>query len=138
METKTKKGRGSNPNSKKNLKPIQKGQVLNPLGGKAHDPVMKALKSMSKEVLKEIIDITFFGTMEQLEAMTKEPKLSPIEAGVARAIFNGVSKGDWHIIEQLLARTIGKVPDKTDITSNGQTVGSAFVLEIVDDGIKRE
>lgn len=135
MKEEKKRGRGSSPNSRKNLKPVEKGEVRNPEGSRAHDPYRRELKKFTSTYLTEVIDAAVMGNLEALQAIVKNPKSPAIQVGVARVLYNGIRDGDWDIIEKILARIIGKVPDKIDHTTGGQPMQKIIKLEFVDDGL---
>lgn len=117
METKTKYKRGKNPNSLKNLKAIQPGQVLNPLGGGAHDQIKQSMKRFTNKYLIEVIDMAVMGNIKGLESIVKNPDSPAIQVGVAKCLFTAITKGDWQTLESIIVRIVGKVPDKMEVLS---------------------
>jgi len=91
-----------------------KGQIANPLGAGAHDKVKAALKRITNEEFKDVIDATLKGNVDQLKEIAEDPESSALKVGVARAIFNAVKKGDWPVLESIISRIVGKVPDKIE------------------------
>lgn len=128
MEQDEKKSRqGRAPNSLKNLKPIRKGEVRNPHGARAHDPVKKELKRFTNKYLIEIIEMAVMGNLAGLKAVVDNPDSPAIQVGVAKSLFNAISEGDWSTLESIVSRIIGKVPDKVDFTGTMKSLQIEFV-----------
>lgn len=115
-----KKGNYRRPTEKalKNLKHIKKGQVLNPRGAQAHNPAMRALKKLTIDTYREVIEIAMTGNIARLTELIDDPKTSAVQVGVARCFRKAVTEGDWNLIEQIAARIVGKLPDKFEIAGN--------------------
>jgi hypothetical protein len=123
-EKKAKTGRGLHPNSKKNLKPIEKGEVRNPLGGRAHDPHLKVLRSFTNEYMKEILELAVMNNIEGLKAIITNQDSPAIQVGIARALVEAIRHGDWTTLEKIVERLIGKVPDRLQVQAQVQTENS--------------
>lgn len=122
---------GRHPNTLANLKPIQPGQVLNPAGAGAQDPVTRELKKFTSQYLSEMIELAVLGDLSELKKVAEDPKTPAIQVGIAKVLHKGISEGNWNVIEQLLARTIGKVPDKFDHTSGGKPIEGGIAVSFV-------
>ncbi len=133
METNTKYKRGKNPNSMKNLKPIKKGSVLNPIGANAHDPIKKAIKKFTNQYLIEVINMAVMGNLKGLQDVVKNPDSPAIQVGVAKCLFTAISKGDWDTLESIIVRIIGKVPDKIEHSGSVDTAPQ-IVITLPDNG----
>lgn len=128
---KVKYRKGRHPNTLKNLKPAKPGEVRNPKGI-GQPPHLRALRKFTHDYLMDIIDVALTGNVEQLKEIAEDPKTPAIQVGVARVLYNAIKDGDWTRIEHILVRILGKVPEKIDTTSNGQTVGNTpFVVTFV-------
>lgn len=90
---------------------FKKGQSGNPQGARLHNPHLKALKRITNEAYKSIIEVVMTGTIEDLKAIADNPKSSAVEVGIARAFFNAVKNGDYSVIDKISERIIGKVKD---------------------------
>lgn len=126
-------GKGKSPNSLKNLKPIKKGQIMNPEGARSHDPVKKEIKKFTSKYMTEIIELAVMGNLEGLAKVVKDPNAPAIQVGVAKALHKAISNGDWGTLNDIVARIIGKVPDKVHI---GGEDGGNLVVEFVKSGNK--
>ncbi len=100
------------------LRPYKKGQSGNPLGGKLHDPAMKAIKRLTKNELIEIGNFVIKGDVAALKALRKDDKTSVIKAMVASVALKAIAKGDQGAFEALMIRLIGKVKDEIEHTGS--------------------
>ncbi len=89
-------GRGSHPNSRKNLKPFPKGVNGNP------NPVGYSVSHRLKKMLQELSDFI---------PPNANPNDKVYRDQIARAILIKSAQGDVSMIHELLDRTEGKVPD---------------------------
>ena len=136
MDEKKGYAKGKHPNSLKHLKPVKKGEVRNPNGARAHDPVSKEMRRLTAEYLREVIEAATLGNLAELKRIAEDPDTPAIQVGVAKVLFNGIRDGNWDIVEKLLARAIGKVPDKIDHTTDGKPINQSIAIQFVDDGTK--
>lgn len=120
-------GKGNNPNSRKNLKPIKKGQVLNPAGRGAENPYIRELRKFTNEYLKEVIEQAVMGNLAGLKAIVEDPNAPAIQVGVAKCMFEAISKGDWNTFERIFERIIGKVPIKVEAEGLAKGIEVMFV-----------
>lgn len=128
-EEKKKKGigRGNSPNSIKNLRPISKGEIRNPQGGRAHDPIKKELKKFTSQYLTEIIEMAVMGNLAGLKTIVENPNSPAIQVGVAKALFNAISSGDWGTLESIVSRVVGKTPDNLNVNALMKNITIEFV-----------
>jgi hypothetical protein len=110
-------GRGKNPNSLKNLKPCPKGKVLNPHGGRAHS----AIRRLTNEYFKEIIEAALLGNIEGLAVIINDPASPALKVGVAKSLHTAIKNGNWLILESIIARLLGKLPDKLEVSGAMRT-----------------
>lgn len=92
---------------------------LNPDGRPELTEVEKEQQRVRKEALKEYVS-TYRETLQELLAL------------VPSALKDRVEKGDIAAIKELHERTLGKVEQKTDITSNGETL-TPLLVKFLDD-----
>jgi len=93
------------------------GQSGNPEGGRRHNPAIKALKKITLEVYREIIELVLTENISELERIENDPQTPAIQVGAARAFRLGIQRGDWNLIEQFAARLVGKIPDELNVRS---------------------
>lgn len=140
MSTKKISGKGRNPNSIKNLKPIRKGEVRNPHGARAHDPVKKALKRLANDEFLDIVNAALTGGVRDLLKIAKDPSSPAIKVGVATALAKAIKNGDWKTLEGIVERLIGKVPVRVDHTTDGEKLpsGQQVILYLPKNGKTKE
>lgn len=107
------------PNSLKNLRePIQKGEILNPEGARAHNPYLKMLKKLTIEAYKEIIESCASGNIQGLRDIISDPESSVLQVGIAQAFLNSAIKGDWPVFDSITSKVTGKAPEKLEISGS--------------------
>lgn len=120
-ETKTYKGKGkgTNPNSLKNLRPFGPGETGNPLGGQMHDPEMRAVKKLTKKEFADMATLVITGTIDELKAVVIDKKSTVLKVIYARIAIKIIERGDANAFEMtFLNRLIGKVRDELKIESD--------------------
>jgi hypothetical protein len=119
------KGRGSSPNSRANLKPAWgKGESGNPAGP---EPGYKQRGTILREIVDLIADFQ--------NPITKENEKMPVERRMEFAIVGKAMKGDVQAYREIKDTLYGKVADKSEITgADGGPVDHKFVVEVVNDG----
>lgn len=111
----------ANPNPPKTFQ-FKKGQSGNPLGGKLHNPELRAIKRLSRAEVAEIGTLIVSKNVTKLQAIVKDSlknpdsKHSALKAWMARIAIRGMAKGDAHAMDVLLNRLIGKVKDEIELT----------------------
>lgn len=105
------------PKTTKHLKAHQfkKGQSGNPEGARAHNPVTKALKKLTIETYREVIELIMTGTIKDLEALAKSETAPAVQIGIAMSLAKAIKNGDIHTIERLAERIVGKIPDELNV-----------------------
>lgn len=117
--------RGETKHLKKHQYP--KGVSGNPSGAGAHNPVTKALKNLTIETYREVINLVLTGDLEALITMAQTKKGVPaIQVGVAAAFVKAIQRGDYAVIERIAERIVGKIPDELKVTSNNINVHGAI------------
>jgi hypothetical protein len=107
---------------------IQKGQVLNPIGAKAHSPIVKAVRTLTKERVAEIIEGIL--TTDPADAHEMKGKAKTVmEAWLMAGIQKAVKNGDLVPLNALLDRLIGKVKDQVE--NSGETTTRVIVENYV-------
>ncbi len=113
--------------STKHLKPHQfkKGAPsANPHGARLHNPVTKALKSLTIETYRECIEKVCTGNIAALQDMIKDPSVSALQVGIATAFVKALQAGDYATIERIAERIVGKIPDELNVHSKNLTLHS--------------
>lgn len=109
------------PRSAKHLAKHQfkKGKSGNPRGAQLHNPALKALKKLTVDTYRDVIEAVCSGNIALLAQMAegKDPKMSALQVGVARAFYAAIQKGDYEVIERIAQRIVGKIPDELNVVS---------------------
>ena len=95
---------------------IQKGQVLNPLGGKAHDPVKKALRALSGKEILEAGLLVIQNGLPELKELMASGTLPAIQHALVKQVVDAIENGSTDKLEFLMDRLIGPVVVKTEMT----------------------
>ncbi len=82
-----------NPKSLKNLKHVQKGQILNPEGGRAMNPLVKALRRLTLDSYREVIELALDSNVDALKALVANKETPAIQVGIATSLLRAISKG---------------------------------------------
>lgn len=93
------------------------GQTGNPDGGRAHNPAIRALRKLTIELYREVIEVVLTGNMWELEAIENDPETPAIQVGVAKSFRLAITRGDWLMIEQVASRIVGKIPEQLIVES---------------------
>jgi len=126
---KVKTPRKINPNSIKNLKKFEKGNNANPLGGKAHDPVARALRVATKETYNEVIEAAVNGTEGDLKKLADGKDVPAVKRIIAGAVYDAIRTKDLYTLERVMERLIGKV--SADVTSGGKPISGASAVFLI-------
>jgi len=85
--------------------------------GRPKNPIPKALRDMSEKGVQEVIAAVCAGNLDQLQEIIESPETPALQVGYAKALVRAIKEGDVEIIERLLQRVIGKVPDYLNVQS---------------------
>lgn len=134
MTTKKKKGL---PKAAEPYK-FKPGQSGNPNGGRAHNPITKALKNLTVETYREVIELVLTGNVDALKEMMADPKTSALQVGVATAFLKAIRTGDYAVIERIAERIVGKIPDELNVNAKNlnTTTVNAAVAVVTDEELK--
>jgi hypothetical protein len=102
---------------------VQKGQVLNPKGAGAHNPLVKEIRKMTKESIAEMLQAILHSSPD--DVIDYKPK-TLLEDWVMKGIIVAKRKGDLTPLNALLDRVVGKVKDNVAVEGD---VGIRIVLE---------
>jgi hypothetical protein len=84
---------------------------------RAIPPELKELRAQKQTELEQIIYKYTNMTLIQLKEEFAKPEKAAIDLLVMKCMIKGIEKGDFSWIEPMLARSIGKVVDKHEITA---------------------
>ena len=125
MNSTSKRGAKKGNSGIKNLKPIQKGQVLNPTGRPKLPEEVRAMKEASIEQL--IVSYHKFAFTDIKEIKNNAP-VNLIEQGVLQTISNFANSGEVDHISKIWDRVLGKPLESIDVTSKGESITSGEKL----------
>lgn len=113
----------------KNLKNFPKGVSGNPAGRKPLTEAQRALRTLTIEKYKEVIELALTGTFDELKkfADNKDGTGSAIEVGIARILVRAINEGDASVFETFAARIVGKIPDQLVVNSTNTNTSSTNV-----------
>lgn len=92
------------------------GQSGNP-AGRLPNPIPRALKELTVESYRKVIEAVCAGNLDELRRMVKDPKISALQVGVANAFIKALTSGDYATIERIAERIVGKIPDELVVNS---------------------
>jgi hypothetical protein len=123
----------ANPNPKPPPKhgQIKKGEVRNPHGAKAHNPALRALRKLTVESYREIIELVMTSNVAAIRAIAENPKSTGIQVGIAVAFLKAIKSGDYNVIERIAERIVGKIPDQVNLNANVNAAVNA-TLTVID------
>lgn len=133
---------GHKPTAKQmaNLKPFKKGQSGNPEGGRAHDPVAKAIRKLTSAQLEHVISLLSNKTLAEIKQIAEAKTTDALTVWIAAIIVNGVKKGDVFSMDKLMERILGKVKQDFRVGDpNGQAiVPNTVIVNIPSNGRERK
>lgn len=94
---------------------FKKGKVANPEGGRTHNPATRALKNLTVESYREVIELVLTGRVQDLRAMAENPETPAIQVAVATSFLRAIREGDYTIVERIAERLVGKIPDEINL-----------------------
>lgn len=105
------------------LKPFhfKKGQSGNPEGGRIQNPVTRALRKLTIDTYREVIELVLTSNIKALKALIENPTTSAVQVGVATAFLKAIKNGDYAVIERIAERIVGKIPDELNVRSKSDT-----------------
>lgn len=125
MNSTSKRGAKKGNSGIKNLKPIQKGQVLNPTGRPKLPEDVRAMKEASTE---QLITSYYKFAFTNLKEINSNPPVNLIEQGVRQTLSNFANSGEVDHIARLWDRVLGKPMESIDVTSKGESITSGEKL----------
>ncbi len=96
--------------SKKNLRPVKKGEVRNPTGTNGRDG------TLTKDNVSQLISKFASKTREELHAVVQDPASTAIQITVASILAQAMKSGDYTRLEFLLTRSIGRVKEEIELS----------------------
>ncbi len=107
---------------------FKKGESGNPKGS-VPNPALRALRRLTQETYREVIELVLTGNLTDLKKMAENPETPAIQVGVAAAFMKAIKNGDYAVIERIAERIVGKIPDVINVNSNNNT---SLALGVID------
>lgn len=98
-------------------KQFKKGETGNPHGRPPISPIQRALRNLTLDTYREVIELVLTGNVEAVRAMIQDPKTPAIQVGVATAFMKAIKDGDYTVIERIAERIVGKIPDVVNVNA---------------------
>src|SRR4051812_31581776 len=93
---------------------IKPGEVRNPEGGRAHyqGRVNSNIKKLTGAEVEEIGYLILTNNRDALKVIAKDETASVLKVWVATCVARAIGRGDAHVLDLLLNRFVGKIPEK--------------------------
>lgn len=104
------------------------GQSGNP-AGRPPNPIPRALKELTVESYRKVIEAVCTGNLDNLRMMIDDPGTSALQVGIATSVLNAVVAGDYSVIERIAERIIGKIPEELKVSSINANVNAVVDRE---------
>jgi hypothetical protein len=101
---------------------FKKGSSGNPGGRRKDDKVLGELRRLSVESYRQAIELIVTGSKAEVQALATQTD-SMLHAAIAHCFVKAVSRGDFDVVDRILGRVIGKIPDVIHMTSTQEHSG---------------
>jgi hypothetical protein len=91
------------------------GPSPNP-AGRPPDLIGSKLKMLTAEEFAEIANLVVKNDLRSLQLIAKEPGASALKVWIASVVVKAIQKGDYHGLDVILNRIVGKVKDRVEVT----------------------
>lgn len=96
---------------------FKKGQSGNPLGGKLHNPAIRAIKRLTNDEIADIGSMLLAGDVKTLEKIARSKKETPLRAMIAAVSVKAINSKDSYALDTILNRVAGKVPSSVNLAN---------------------
>lgn len=100
------------------------GQSGNPEGGRAHNPIKKAMKKLTQKSFKKIVVAVCTGNLDELRRIAQNPNTPALQVGVANALMRAIREGDFDKLRGIITDVVGKVPEKLEISATTKSLNA--------------
>jgi len=119
-----------NKSKTRGLTPFKKGQSGNPLGAQLHNPDLKTLRALTPQEFADIAGLILRQNVDAMREIIQDKNSSTLKVWIASCAVKAIAKGDITVLDVLLNRMIGKVPQKTELTGqDGQPLTFVAIVE---------
>lgn len=115
-------------------RPFAKGNKANPIGGGALSPEVRAIRTITRDTVNEVASLILESNITKLKEIANSTTETALRVWVARAAVKALDKGDYHTLEMILCRVLGKPKEDLSLTFGKSAESpSGFFIEGVDD-----
>lgn len=104
-----------------NLRPIKKGEIRNPEGGRSHNPLKRALANLTNKEYCDAIKLALSGNLKELQAIAQDPDTPALKIGIITCLIEAINKKDWSVFNSITERLVGKPPEEINLNTRNQT-----------------
>lgn len=97
-----------------NLRPIVKGEVRNPNGGRTHNKELRSVKALTQVEIAEVGGLILNNDVAALEEIIANPKSSVFKIWVCKISLKALERSDVNTLSILLDRIVGKVKEHVE------------------------
>lgn len=87
---------------------FKKGQSGNPDGARAHSPILREVRNLTREELAKVFMATIHARKEELMAIIANPESPMILVNLATALIKDTAKGQTFTLQMMCDRLFGK------------------------------
>jgi len=92
------------------------GNCANPLGAKAHDPVLKAVRRLTRAEIADIGTLLLDQNYTELERIAKDPNTPALRLLIIKVVSQAIVKGDSRAMQIILDAFAGKQRISLEVT----------------------
>lgn len=104
--------------------------------GRIPNPIPKALRELTIDSYRNVIEAVCTGNMDHVKSMLTDPKVSALQAGVASAVLTAIRNGDYSVIERIAERIVGKIPEVLRVDSTSQNMNLNLNAGVSEDKLR--
>lgn len=111
---------------------FKKGESGNPNGRPHEKPEVRALKRLTKSRFEDVAHRYINSTVDELQDKFRDPSTPALDLILIKVLIDAANKGDIGKLNFFLERLIGKITERVDITTKGDSFNNLENLSIAD------